>query len=568
MTSQHGPRGRNSDPFAGFRSGGTTLRTDDRLDVDTYDDEAAMHPPRAVRTPPSAADHAPPVPDTRPEAGAARPRTRREAREAQARLAAPQQDHPQQDQWSPAPAAELQPPRQHPRASLVAAEQPQARGTDIDWSAAHHGAVDHADHHAADHYAADQYAADYPDGYVDHYDDGDDDPSGAGSMAMGREGRRRGRGSRRVLVMVAVLAAVGLGSYFAWSGLQPAIQAVRNQFAPPPDFTGPGAGEAVVRVEQGETASAIGQKLLAAGVVQSEGAFVDAAKANPDWTSVQVGDYRLLQQMPAAAAVAALLDTENMVLNRVTIREGLRTVDILADLSEQTGIPVEEFTAAALALPLPPEAALNLPPEQRPPNTVGDTEGWLFPETYDLGFEPTAASILEPMLDRTLEVLTQAGVPRDQWQDVLTKASLVQAEARLPEDFGKVARVTENRLTAGVPTANGAGSITRIQYDSTTIYAAGKASGVPTKPELDSLNPYNTRAVDGMPPGPISHPGLQAIEAVLSPTPGDWLYFTTVNLCTGETRFEVTAEEARADAALFKAWAAENQTEDGIYNCG
>jgi UPF0755 protein len=71
-------------------------------------------------------------------------------------------------------------------------------------------------------------------------------------------------------------------------------------------------------------------------------------------------------------------------------------------------------------------------------------------------------------------------------------------------------------------------------------------------------SPYNTYLYGGLPPGPICSPGDAAMEAVLSPENGSWMYFTTVNLDTGETLFETTLEEHNADVAILQAWLAEN----------
>jgi UPF0755 protein len=127
---------------------------------------------------------------------------------------------------------------------------------------------------------------------------------------------------------------------------------------------------------------------------------------------------------------------------------------------------------------------------------------------------------------------------------VLTKASIVQAEAASPEDMAMVARVLENRLADGMP----------LQLDTTVNYANGK-SGITTTPQ-DRANPspYNTYVHPGLPPGAIGNPGEQAIEAVLAPTPGDWRFFVVIDPDTGETRFARTAEEHQQNVLLFQQW--------------
>ena len=110
---------------------------------------------------------------------------------------------------------------------------------------------------------------------------------------------------------------------------------------------------------------------------------------------------------------------------------------------------------------------------------------------------------------------------------VITMASLVQAEGGRLSDYPKIARVIYNRLAQGIP----------LQLDSTVLYGLNKFGIVATDAELSSPSPYNTYKHKGLPPGPIDSPGNAAIQAVLHPAPGNWLYFVTVNPKTGETRF-------------------------------
>ena len=93
---------------------------------------------------------------------------------------------------------------------------------------------------------------------------------------------------------------------------------------------------------------------------------------------------------------------------------------------------------------------------------------------------------------------------------MLTKASIVQAEAGSVEDMGKVARVLENRLADGMP----------LQLDTTVNYANGKAGVTTTSQDRQNPSPYNTYVHPGLPPGAISNPGEEALRAVLSPDPG------------------------------------------------
>ncbi len=123
----------------------------------------------------------------------------------------------------------------------------------------------------------------------------------------------------------------------------------------------------------------------------------------------------------------------------------------------------------------------------------------------------------------------KAGVERTQRspEEIVIIASLVEAEARLPEDFGKVARVVYNRLEQGMP----------LQFDSTVNYALKADKEIVTYEDLGADSPYNTYKNTGLPPAPINSPGLAAMTAAVNPTEGDWLYFVTTDPEKGTTKF-------------------------------
>jgi UPF0755 protein len=132
---------------------------------------------------------------------------------------------------------------------------------------------------------------------------------------------------------------------------------------------------------------------------------------------------------------------------------------------------------------------------------------------------------------------------------VLTLAGLVQKEGGPEVDFPKVARVFQNRIDQGM----------RLQSDATVSYGTGNKSIFTEDEErADASNPYNTYANDGLPIGPISAPGQAAIDAVLNPVPGPWLYFVLINGETGETAFSTTGAEHEAAVEVWQQWLRDN----------
>ena len=344
-------------------------------------------------------------------------------------------------------------------------------------------------------------------------------------------------GCLAVLVAFAVLAG---GAYFAYDR---GSAALRAWLSPPPDYSGTGSGSVLVEVHDGDRASDIGNTLKAKGVVKSVEAFTDAAKKNPASVGIQVGFYELHKKMSAESALKVLLDPKNMVQSAVTLREGLTVTQIIQTLAEHTDFSVKQFKAV-----LRRPASIGLPPYAE-----GNPEGYLFPATYDIPPNATPQSILSMMVDRfdqaaqQLDLVAKAKAHNVSPHDVMTVASLVQAEARFGKDFPKVSRVIYNRLNQGMP----------LQFDSTVHYATGRDGHVGTSDSARaSSSPYNTYNHPGLPPTPIMAPGEKAIEAALNPADGPWLYFVTTNPDTGVTKFAKTYQEHLRNKAEFDKWCA------------
>ncbi|MDQ1662651.1 MAG: hypothetical protein QOJ68_2631 [Blastococcus sp.] len=300
------------------------------------------------------------------------------------------------------------------------------------------------------------------------------------------------------------------------------------------DFLGQGTGSVQIRVQEGDTLSDIARAMVTANVIASEPPFVKAANAHADATNVQPGVYTLHKQMSGEAALALLLNTKESLLSRLTLPEGLTATATLAKIAASTNTPIAALRAAA-ADPV----AIGLPAYAH-----GKIEGFLFPSTYDFDPGTPAVEMLRQMVAHTAQALDKLQVPDNQRLVVLTKASIVQAEAGSVDDMGKVARVLQNRLTDGMP----------LQLDTTVNYANGKSGVTTTSRDRRNPSPYNTYLHAGLPPGAISNPGMEALQAVLNPTPGDWRFFVVVDPQTGDTRFARTAAEHQQNVLLFQQW--------------
>ena len=356
----------------------------------------------------------------------------------------------------------------------------------------------------------------------------------SGTPAGGRRAERSRRRGPGCLIGLVVLALLFGGLYY---GVTKGIDVVKDQFEGTPDYPGPGTGEVIFEVRGGETATDIGRNLKEMDIVKSVDAFTAAAAANPESKSIQVGFYEMRLQMKAEDALELLIDPANAVAASITIPEGLRVVDIVKILAKNTEFSKQEFEAA-LADP----AALGLPEYAE-----GNPEGYLFPATYEFGPNLTPADMLKAMVARweqavaDVDLVAKAEAMGYTPHEMMTIASLVEAEGR-GDYTAKIARVIYNRLE------NPDNGVTNglLQIDATVNYALGRPGIVRlTQEDIDSVadSPYNTYTQPGLPPGPIEAPGQAAMEAALNPEDGDWLFYVTVNLATGETKFASTEAE-------------------------
>ena len=251
------------------------------------------------------------------------------------------------------------------------------------------------------------------------------------------------------------------------------------------------------------------------------------------------GTFSLKQHMKVDAVLRILSDPSN-ASGFLEVKPGERVTDVLDAAASLSGIDRSEFDAIVNnkgAGILPDEAA-------------GSFEGWLEPGSYNIKSMGSASDILKAMVDKRIAKLDELGVPSGTDRErVMIIASIAEAEVNKSDYYAKVTRVIENRLDQGMT----------LGMDSTVAYGNNvKSAEVTTAMTQDASNPYNTYQIAGLPPTPISNPGDNAISAALNPEPGDWLYFCTVNLDTGETKFAATADEHNQNVAELRQWQAAN----------
>lgn len=356
--------------------------------------------------------------------------------------------------------------------------------------------------------------------------------------------RKRRRGGWVALgIVLAVLGATAAGAWYVWTTYEEQIREVMGWEEPKDYEEGMANGEVFITIASGDTGAPISQTLYEAGVTMTPDAFYDYLIENGENPPFVPGVFRLQKQMTSEAALAALLDPANKMENTAQLREGLTVEQSLPILAEATGLPVADFEAAVADPSAYGVAADSL-------------EGWLFPATYT--FEPgvTAPQVIQTLVDRAVQSLDDAGVPEDQRQEILTIASIIQREARFEADMQKVSTVIQNRLDPSNQETFGL-----LQMDSTAQYGYGEMHDGTVSSSGEALsddNPWNTYVNAGLPIGPISNPGDVAIDAAMHPAEGDWLYFVTVNLNTGETVFTTNIDDHNRAVRQWQDWCSEN----------
>ena len=185
------------------------------------------------------------------------------------------------------------------------------------------------------------------------------------------------------------------------------------------------------------------------------------------------------------------------------------------------------------------------------PAGSNNLEGLLFPATYQvlLADRANPTKLVRQMVTAFDQQADSIGLGTVAQQlgytpyQVLTVASMVEEEAKLPGDRGKIARVIYNRLASGMT----------LGIDATVEYALQQRTVNLTQSQLESDSPYNTRVHTGLPPTPIGSPGQASLVAALHPTPGNWIYFVVVDRNGGEfftdsySAFQAASDTARAE---------------------
>ncbi|MCE7790919.1 endolytic transglycosylase MltG [Salipaludibacillus sp. CUR1] len=324
-----------------------------------------------------------------------------------------------------------------------------------------------------------------------------------------------------VITIIVAVVAGGLGAYFYVKGAIGPVDEEDDEVVE-------------VTIPIGSNPSSIGEILEEEGVVSSASMFRYYVRFQ-NASGFQAGDYQLTRAMSMDEIIDHLKEGRvyEDYATSFTVPEGRWAEDIFVRVADETNLKAEELAEIARDEEYLEELIERykfLEEDIFGEDIREPLEGYLFPARYDFVEEEVSAEqVIEAMLDRTNSILEsrQASASDDSYHALMTKASIIEGEARTDEERATISGVIENRLSASMP----------LQMDPTIAYAHEEHLSRTLNAHLDIESPYNTYKNAGLPPGPINNPGEASIAAALEPESHEYIYF--YHSPDGEVHFNV-----------------------------
>jgi UPF0755 protein len=277
-----------------------------------------------------------------------------------------------------------------------------------------------------------------------------------------------------------------------------------------PPAAAPHGARIAVAIPRGDSADEIAQVLEDRGVIDDAGRFSSYVKSQSQGSDFKAGVY-MFRAGTGYDAIIARLDSGPVALPSLVIPEGFRLTEIEQRV-QSLGMSGAAYAAAV-------RAAV-------PPHGFGhhlNMEGFMFPATYEVHPHEPPATLVSQQLTAFRDAFAHVDMRYARSKnltpyDVLTIASMIEREARVPGDRAKVAAVIYNRLRLGMS----------LGIDATILYHLGSWTATIHQSDLTDPEPYNTRVHKGLPPTPICNPGLASLQAAAYPAHVDYLYYVAV----------------------------------------
>lgn len=344
---------------------------------------------------------------------------------------------------------------------------------------------------------------------------------------------KNGKSIKVIIVLVVVVILVVIAAV--------KVKSIYDGFMEEYKGTETASGEDVtIEVPEGASSKKVAAILHDAGLIQYEYAFVLRIKESEYRGRIQPGTFTLNTGMNTMEMIETLCYVEPVkeVVDTLTIPEGYSIEQIAAKCEEQGICSREEFLNE---IESGNHQALFSTGDRDTTGAKYELQGYLFPATYDIYEDTTAASLIDTMLEKFQSVYTSeysAAAAELGYSDyeILIMASIVEREAKIDSERPIIAGVIYNRLdidmmlqmcpTVLYPLTDGMYDVSEVLYD-----------------DLEIESPYNTYKNIGLPVGPICNPGQASIEAVLYPDENDYLYYHTSDAGDGSHIFSATYDE-------------------------
>lgn len=303
-------------------------------------------------------------------------------------------------------------------------------------------------------------------------------------------------------------------------------------------------------IAKGSTTRSIAQALASQKIISSEWSFIFYVKFKSAGNKIQAGNYVLDRHMSIAEIVDVL--TAGKVVQsdrRVTVIEGWTNKQIGFDLESRNIVTVSQFDSAL--------SSGNYSFKYDAVAKQFNYQGFLFPDTYVISKTADATKLVQKMLTNfqgkiSGQLETDLQTKKLDIKNVIILASIIEKEVgrnketltsddltAMQRERELVASVFYNRLAIGMP----------LESDATVNYITGKSDRSVSIADTKIKSPYNTYQTKGLPPTPISNPGLGSIRAAINPAASDYLYF--LNKPDGEAVFAKTLAEHNANRLRY-----------------
>lgn len=328
-------------------------------------------------------------------------------------------------------------------------------------------------------------------------------------------GGRAGRGTNRVVILLAFIVVIAIVVGAVWAGLA----WVKGRPAKSVFTTTTASATIKVTVDKGATAEEIATMLESKGVIKSAASFLQQVQTRGSENGLKPGIYSFSKNEDQTQVIVTLEQGTGAQTFKVTIPEGYAVSQVAALLDKGNAIKGASYTDLASQ-----PSKFVIPPVGPSTPVITTLEGLLFPSTYTLlagsGANELIGLQLAAFQSKTISLpwnnATQLKVTPYQ---IVIIASMIEKEVRIPDERAKVAAVIYNRLAKDMP----------LGIDATVRYAVGKWTGPLTETDLQVDSPYNTRVHKGLPPTPICNPGLDSLQAALEPAAVDYLYYVLID---------------------------------------